>query len=186
MELGPESAAPCAKIVVEAKEDASYDLKTALAEIETARQNREAESGLFVFSKKTAPAGLEPLARYGNDVVVVWDADDVATDTHLRLGLSVARALCTRKAMERSSLDVDFTAIDAGAAGNRQAGEGTGRNPHLDGHHPQQRAEDPRPAADLDGEAGEAGRGADGTGGGLEGGDGEGVRRERITLLPAQ
>ena len=99
--------------MVEAKEDASYDLATALEEMETARQNREAESGLFVFSKKTAPAGLEPLARYGNDVVVVWDADDLATDTHLRLGLSVARALCTRKALERSSLDVDFTAIDA-------------------------------------------------------------------------
>lgn len=73
---------PCAKVVVEAKEDASYDLAAALAEMETARQNQEAESGLFVFSKKTAPAGLEPLARYGNDVVVVWDADDIMTDTH--------------------------------------------------------------------------------------------------------
>ncbi len=112
VELGPESTAPCAKIVVEAKEDASYDLAAARAEMETARQNREAESGLFVFSKKIAPTGLEPLARYGNDVVVVWDADDMATDCHLRLGLSVARALCTRKALERSSLDVDFTAID--------------------------------------------------------------------------
>jgi hypothetical protein len=112
VELSSESAAPGAKVVVEAKEDASYDLAAALREIETARQNRDAESGLFVFSKKTAPVGLEPLARYGNDVVVVWDADDVTTDSHLRLGLSVARALCTRKALERSSLDVDFTAID--------------------------------------------------------------------------
>lgn len=112
VELGQESAAPGAKVVVEAKEDASYDLAAALGEMETARQNRGAESGLFVFSKKISPVGLEPLARYGNDVVVVWDADDVATDTHLRLGLSVARALCTRKALERSSLDVDFTAID--------------------------------------------------------------------------
>jgi hypothetical protein len=112
VELGAESAAPCAKIVVEAKEDASYDLTTALKEMEAARQNREAECGLFVFSKKTAPTGLEPLARYGNDVVVVWDADDLATDTHLRLGLSVARALCTRKALERGSMEVDFTAID--------------------------------------------------------------------------
>jgi len=111
-ELGPESAAPGSKVVVEAKEDASYDLAAARAEMETARQNRDAESGLFVFSKKTAPAGLEPLARYGDDVFVVWDADDVATDSQLRLGLSVARALCTRKALERSSLDVDFTAID--------------------------------------------------------------------------
>ena len=48
----------------------------------------------------------------GFDTTVVWDADDVATDTHLRLGLSVATALCTRKALERTSLDVDFTAID--------------------------------------------------------------------------
>jgi hypothetical protein len=112
VELGPESAAPCAKIVVEAKEDASYDLAAARAETETARQNRDAESGLFMFSGKTAPAGLEPLARYGDDVVVVWDADDPATDAHLRLGLSVARALCTRNALERSSLDVNFTAID--------------------------------------------------------------------------
>jgi len=112
VDLGPESAAAGAKIVVEAKEDASYDLSAALAEMETARQNRGAESGLFVFSKKTAPAGLEPLARYGNDVVVVWDADDVTTDSHLRLGLSVARALCTRKALQRSGFDVDFTAID--------------------------------------------------------------------------
>ena len=30
----------------------------------------------------------------------------------LRLGLGVARALGTRKAIERRSLDVDFTAID--------------------------------------------------------------------------
>jgi len=112
VELGPESAAPGAKTVVEAKEDATYDLAKAREEMETARKNRDAESGLFVFSKKTAPAGLEPLARYGNDVVVVWDADDAATDTHLRLGLSVARALCTRKVLERSGLAVDFTAID--------------------------------------------------------------------------
>ena len=99
--------------MVEAKEDASYDLKTALAEIETARRNRNTKSGLFVFSRKTAPVGLEPLARYGNDVMSSFGIGGVATDSHLRLGLSVwHRALCTRKALERSSLDVDFTAID--------------------------------------------------------------------------
>jgi hypothetical protein len=31
----------------------------------------------------------------------------------VRPGLRVARALCIRKALERESLDVDFTAIDA-------------------------------------------------------------------------
>jgi hypothetical protein len=112
VELGPESAAAGAKIVVEAKEDSSHGLKEAIAEIEVARQNRGAESGLFVFSAKTAPAGLEPVARYGNDVVIVWDPDNPASDVNLRLGLSVARALCTRKALERTSLAVDFKAID--------------------------------------------------------------------------
>jgi hypothetical protein len=112
VELGPESAASGAKIVVEAKEDASYDLAEALTEMAIARQNRAADSGLFVFSKKVAPTGLEPLARYGDDVVVVWDADDPTTDSWLRIGLSMAGALCIRKALERSKMDVDFTAID--------------------------------------------------------------------------
>jgi hypothetical protein len=112
VEMRPESTAHGGKFVVEAKEQAKYSLKKALGEIETARQNRDAESGLFVFSSKIAPAGLEPLARYGSDVVVVWDADDQATDLCLRLGYSVARALCVRKSVERESTEVDFTAID--------------------------------------------------------------------------
>jgi len=111
--LGPEAAAPGATVVIEAKEDASYDLSKALEEIDVARRNRQSESGLFVFSGKTAPKNLEPLARYGNDVIVVWDAEDAATDINLRLGLSVARALCTRMALEREHAEVDFTAIDA-------------------------------------------------------------------------
>ena len=77
VELGPDSAAPGAKIVVEAKEEAGYSLARAREEIETARKNRDADWGLFVFSKKTAPSGLEPFQRYGNDFVVIWDAEDV-------------------------------------------------------------------------------------------------------------
>jgi len=113
VELGPESPAPGARIVVEAKEDASYDLRAALSEIEEARLNRKADVGLFVFSRKTAPKGLEPLARYGDHVVVIWDSEDNQTDLYLTLGVSVARAICTRKATERSTLTVDFTSIDA-------------------------------------------------------------------------
>jgi hypothetical protein len=80
-------------VAVEAKEDKSYDLAKALQEIEEARQNREAEIGLFVFSKATAPPGLAPFARHGKHVIVVWDRDDPATDIYLRVGLSVAKAL---------------------------------------------------------------------------------------------
>ena len=112
IELGAESCAPGAKIVIEAKEEQGYTLKRALQEIEQARQNREAEVGLFVFSKKVAPANLEPLSRYGHDIVVVWDADDPASDSCLKLALSAVRAICVCKSKEREHQAADFSAMD--------------------------------------------------------------------------
>jgi hypothetical protein len=112
VELGPDSAAPGARIVVEAKEEEGYNLQTALADIDTARKNRDAEIGLFVFSRRTAPDGLDQIARYGDDVVVIWDVDDAASDIYLKLGLSVAKALCTRRVAERAGIDFDFTTVD--------------------------------------------------------------------------
>ena len=55
VELGPDSAAPGAKIVIEAKEEAGYTLAAAREEIETARKNRGADWGLFVFSQEDGP-----------------------------------------------------------------------------------------------------------------------------------
>ena len=52
LELGPESAAAGARIVFEAKEKQGVSIADALAEIDTARKNRAAQVGLFVFSKK--------------------------------------------------------------------------------------------------------------------------------------
>jgi hypothetical protein len=66
--LGPESAAPEVRIVCEAKAAQGYDVKSALAELQTARENREAQVGIFVFSTTVAPEGMEPLKRYGNDI----------------------------------------------------------------------------------------------------------------------
>ena len=112
IELGPDSAAPGAKIAVEAKEEGGYSLARARQEVETARKNRDAEWGLFVFSKKTAPAGLEPFARYGNDFIVVWDAEDPASDVFLKAGVIAARALCFRNERRSAAEQVDFEVID--------------------------------------------------------------------------
>jgi hypothetical protein len=123
LELGPESAAPGARVVVEAKEDRGVDLRAALAECDEARKNREAGVGLFVFSRRTAPEGLAALARYGDDVVVVWDAEDPATDVFLRAGLSVARALATRGASHRGEQAADLGALESAIREiERQAG----------------------------------------------------------------
>jgi hypothetical protein len=112
VELSAESNAPASNVVIEAKEEQGYSLKQALKELDTARQNRDADAGLFVFSRKVAPPNLEPLGRYGCDVVVVWDADDSASDVVLKLGLSVARALCITKSVQREHQAADFTEID--------------------------------------------------------------------------
>jgi hypothetical protein len=112
VELGPDSAAPGAVIVVEAKEKEGFTLANAREEIETARKNRGADWGVFVFSKKTMPAGLEPFARYGNDFVVVWDAEDPESDVFLKAGVIAARALCFRNERQSAAQQVDFDAIE--------------------------------------------------------------------------
>lgn len=112
LELGPDSAAPGARIVVEAKEDQSYDVAAARAECDKARKNRDAQMALFVFSKRTAPAMSEPFASFGEDVIVVWDAEDAGSDLYLKLALGVARALCIRSDRKRSEQAADFQEID--------------------------------------------------------------------------
>ena len=102
IELGPESAFPGARIVVEAKKSANYTLPKALEELKTARDNRQAQVGLFVFSKGITPDGIDLVHRVGNDIVVSWDSDNPASDIVLKLGLSVSRALCVRQKLSES------------------------------------------------------------------------------------
>jgi hypothetical protein len=111
-ELGPDSAAPGARIVWEAKDDKSYDLKRALAEMDEARKNRQAQVGVFVFARTSAPDGLQPFARYGNDLVITWDPDDVASDLFIKAALSVARALVIRESHESVEAEQAVTAIE--------------------------------------------------------------------------
>ena len=82
--LGPETAAPGVRIVWEAKEDRSYGIKDALAEIDEARKNRQAQIGVFVFSQKTAPSGIQPFTRYGHDIVLLWDADEPTSNIYIK------------------------------------------------------------------------------------------------------
>jgi len=112
VELGPDSPAPSAKIAIEAKELSGYTLARAREEIETARQNRGAQMGLFIFSHKTTPAGFTGFRRLGNDIFVTWNAEDPMTDTFLKAGLATARALCIRAAVESEAQTADLNAIE--------------------------------------------------------------------------
>jgi len=99
--------------VLEAKSDKSYTLVSALEEIREARENRDAEVGIFVFSSASAPVGLEPLSRYGNDIVVLWDQDDRSSDVFLAGALSVAKALAVRQVRAATKTAADFTEIES-------------------------------------------------------------------------
>ena len=110
--LGPESLGAGAKIVIEAKQDASYTLDRACVEMEEARKNRGASFGLFVFSKRIAEHLKEPVLRLGHDVFVVWDAEDATTDAYLNAGLAIAKALSVRSQSASDKATADFEAID--------------------------------------------------------------------------
>jgi hypothetical protein len=97
IELSADSAAAHARIVWEAKDKQGSSLRAAVDEIDEARRNRLAQVGVFVFSSKNAPEGLEPLHRHGNDIMVVWNPDDPASEIIVRAAYSLARCLVVRE-----------------------------------------------------------------------------------------
>jgi hypothetical protein len=113
VEFGADCVAAGEKFVVEAKEDSTYSVAKALAAIDTARKNRGASVGLFLFSAQTAPQGMDMLTRNGDDVLVVWDAQKLESDVILRAGLSLAKALCVRKQRERDKNESNWEEVDA-------------------------------------------------------------------------
>ena len=110
--LGPDHVAAGANIVVEAKEAGNYSVKSTLEECDEARRNRGAQICLFVHSKRTAPSGFDILGRYGNDIVVVWDAEDAVSDVTLKAGLALAKAMCARKSKQSAKEAANWTVID--------------------------------------------------------------------------
>jgi hypothetical protein len=108
MTLGPENAAPGARIVFECKAEKGYTEAEALDELGLARKNREATFGVFVVARESAREGFSPFRRVGSDLLVVWDADDPGTDVYVKAAVSVARALVVEqhRASDRTATDV--------------------------------------------------------------------------------
>jgi hypothetical protein len=112
LEMGVETAARGARIVFEAKSKKRYSMKAALAEIAEARENRKAQVGVFVFDREHAPPKMDPVHRVGNDIFVIWDADDIHSDTYFKAAFCVARTLVTRERSKATATEHDFGALD--------------------------------------------------------------------------
>ena len=92
-----ESAFAGAGVVFEAKRDASYTTQKALDELDAARKNRTAGAGVFVMAKSHAPESFPRFARYGNNVLIVWDDQDSTSDPHLHAAVLLGLGLGTRR-----------------------------------------------------------------------------------------
>jgi hypothetical protein len=92
-----ESAYAGGTLVVEAKHDKGYSVRTALEELEEARGNRLAAAGLFVMARSHAPTAFPMFARYGSDILVVWDHEDEQTDPYLHAAILLGLALASRQ-----------------------------------------------------------------------------------------
>ncbi len=111
IELGAQHRAAGARIVIEAKEKAGYNAAQAQAELDVARQNRDAEFGILVLSSRVAPEDGPRFYPLGGGVMVVWDAEDAQQDVYVDAALALARASCVR-ARSRDSESFDLGALD--------------------------------------------------------------------------
>jgi hypothetical protein len=111
VQIGPERKGMGRRFVIEAKEDASYTDPKALAEMEVARKNRDAEVGIFFYSKLVAPE-VRAFRRAGSDILVVWDSEDRTTDVLLEAAYAVISALLAGADALAAELDVDVDAME--------------------------------------------------------------------------
>ncbi|MBZ0136903.1 MAG: hypothetical protein K8I27_11075 [Planctomycetes bacterium] len=118
--LGAESAAPGGKIVYECKRAENYTLAKALLELADAKRNRGAAVGVFVLAASSLRDNPKmqgeferSLTRQGTDIVVVWDAEDEASNVNLDAAVTLARALVVRETSGADAAsEVDWTTLD--------------------------------------------------------------------------
>jgi hypothetical protein len=78
--LGDTSGAPGKKIVVEAKKEAGIKLKDAADELKDAKENRDADVGIYVFAKGYEPPEVGDFLYKGNDFYVTVDEESIAKE----------------------------------------------------------------------------------------------------------
>lgn len=111
IQMPPENVAAGARIVVEAKESKSYTLPLTLSEADEAMRNRSAEVCLFIHSARTYPLA-NPIERWGNTVLVSWDAESDPNGLMIRAGYLVTKALCVRESVKTGDNAACFGKID--------------------------------------------------------------------------
>jgi uncharacterized protein YicC (UPF0701 family) len=109
--LGETTGAPGLRIVIEAK-DQKIAAKKAIAELQEAKKNRDAVSGIFVFAKGCEPAEFGNYRRIDNDFYCTADKADIAEGGELMFlwaayELARVQAVATIRKEEGGKLDLE-------------------------------------------------------------------------------
>lgn len=118
--LGDTSGAPGLRIVVEAKKNTGIKLKGAIDELEEAKENRDAVSGIFVFAEGYEPPEVGDFLRIGSDFFVTVSEQALAGQEpalYLEAACKIARAITITNARTDSGnrVNADMLAADVEA-----------------------------------------------------------------------
>jgi hypothetical protein len=111
--LGDTTGAPGLRIVVEAK-DQKYKVKQAIDELHEAKKNRQAVSGIFVFSKGCEPIEFGDFKRIENDFYCTVDKEALAAGGPLPYfwgAYEIGRALAVAAARKEANGQLDLDRI---------------------------------------------------------------------------
>jgi hypothetical protein len=101
-----ESAFAGAGVVFEAKRESGYTVQKAIDELDAARKNRNAVSGVFVMARSHASDVFPHFARYGSNVLVIWDDQNPNSDPYLHAAVLLGMALVARSRTTGDAGDV--------------------------------------------------------------------------------
>lgn len=111
--LGESSGAPGLQLVIEVK-DQEVKFKDACDELQRAKKNREAVSGIFVFSKGCEPPELPDFRRVGEDFYCTVDKDCLEAEgplLFLESAYKMARMQAVAAARKEAEGELDLEAI---------------------------------------------------------------------------
>jgi hypothetical protein len=113
--LGETSGAPGQNVVVEVK-DQPLRLKDAIDELQEAKKNREALSGIFAFARGSEPAEVGDFRRIGEDFYVTVDKDDLEAGRPLMFldsAFRIARAMTVAAVRKADAGELDVQTIQS-------------------------------------------------------------------------
>jgi hypothetical protein len=103
------SSIPDYKIVIEAKNSEVYNLEKAKKELEQAKENREADIGIFILKKGKEPSIINDFYRSGSDYFIILDVDSLALGNKpLYLDASIKIAQLSAIVLKRENLQTDI------------------------------------------------------------------------------